>query len=185
MMEERHTGNRPALVGFAIAFAFDVLDVVAHIVVVLGLLHHHFHVGLHVPHALLHGVEGAGIAIAMVSTAAAAVAEMLAMRRSMPVAAAAPASGKGFSGVPATAPLPHDGALGASPGSRTAALAAAALAAMPGCASWRKGGSSSGGGSSMHAPETVQRHGPGAVMTAGWHEASESQEQQQRQQQVP
>lgn len=37
-------------------------------------------VGLHVPHHLLHAVEGAGIFIAVVSTVAAAVAEILAMR---------------------------------------------------------------------------------------------------------
>lgn len=44
MEEERHAGHLAAFLGFALAFAFDVLDVMAHIVVVVGLLHHHFHV---------------------------------------------------------------------------------------------------------------------------------------------
>ena len=44
MMEERENNHLAAFVGFAVAFAFDVLDVLAHIVVVVGLLHQHFHV---------------------------------------------------------------------------------------------------------------------------------------------
>jgi hypothetical protein len=57
--------------------------------IVAGLLHQHFHVGPHVSHALLHAAEGGGLAIAVVSTLAAAVAEVVAMRRSAARAAAA------------------------------------------------------------------------------------------------
>ena len=32
-------------------------DVLAHVVTVVGLLHHHFHVGIHVPHAIVHAAE--------------------------------------------------------------------------------------------------------------------------------
>ncbi len=56
-------------------------DVVAHIVIVFGLLYKHFHVGPHIPHALLHSAEAGGVAIAAVSTLAAAAAEVLSMRR--------------------------------------------------------------------------------------------------------
>ncbi len=55
-------------------------DVAAHVLIVLGLLHQHFHVGPHVSHALLHAAEGGGLAIAVLSTLAAATAEVLAMR---------------------------------------------------------------------------------------------------------
>lgn len=79
-MQERAHGNRAAATCFAVAFFLDVLDVLAHIVVVTGLLHHHFHVGLHVAHHILHGVEAAGIGIAVVSTVSAAVAELLSLR---------------------------------------------------------------------------------------------------------
>jgi hypothetical protein len=44
MMEERHNGHLAAFLGFLVAFTFDVLDVLAHIVVVVGLLHQHFQV---------------------------------------------------------------------------------------------------------------------------------------------
>lgn len=50
-----------------------------HIVVVAGLLHQHFAVGWHVPHSLLHWAEAGGIAIAVVSTLAAALGEVLSM----------------------------------------------------------------------------------------------------------
>ncbi|GIL69497.1 hypothetical protein Vretimale_13600 [Volvox reticuliferus] len=86
MMEERHNGHLAAFLGFLVAFTFDVLDVLAHIAVVVGLLHQHFQVGLHVPHSVLHSVEGAGIAIAVISTVAAAAAEILAMRRNLAIA---------------------------------------------------------------------------------------------------
>ena len=47
--------------------------------VVAGLLHQHFAVGWHVPHSLLHWAEAGGIAIAVVSTLAAALGEVLSM----------------------------------------------------------------------------------------------------------
>ena len=50
-----------------------------HVVVVAGLLHQHFAVGWHVPHSLLHWAEAGGIAIAVVSTLAAALGEVLSM----------------------------------------------------------------------------------------------------------
>lgn len=45
--------------------------------------HGRVQIGLHVSHSVLHQVEGAGIAIAVISTVAAAVAEILAMRRGL------------------------------------------------------------------------------------------------------
>lgn len=80
MMEERHERNTLSTIGFAVAFLFDLLDVVAHLVIVVGLLHEYFHVGLHIAHGVLHAVENSGIAIAVVSTVSAAVAELLSLR---------------------------------------------------------------------------------------------------------
>jgi hypothetical protein len=70
------------------------VDVLAHVLIVAGLLHQHFHVGPHVSHTLLHAAEGGGLAIAVVSTLAAAMAEVVAMRRSAALAAAADHGGK-------------------------------------------------------------------------------------------
>lgn len=93
MMEERAHGHKAATACFALAFVFDVLDVLAHIVIVVGLLHHHFNVGLHVAHHILHGVEGAGVGIAVVSTVAAAVAELLSLRKGAAAAVGHAAAG--------------------------------------------------------------------------------------------
>jgi hypothetical protein len=58
-------------------------DVAAHALVVMGLLHNHFQVGLYIPHALLHLAESGGLVLAVISTLAAAGAELLAMRRGL------------------------------------------------------------------------------------------------------
>ena len=42
---------RLAVVGFLTAFVCDMVDTMIHGLVVAGLAHHHFHVGMHVPHA--------------------------------------------------------------------------------------------------------------------------------------
>ncbi len=57
-------------------------DVAAHALAVVGLLHHHFSLGPHVSPALLHAVEGWGIAIAVASTLAAACGEVLSLNSS-------------------------------------------------------------------------------------------------------
>ncbi|EFJ42337.1 hypothetical protein VOLCADRAFT_97607 [Volvox carteri f. nagariensis] len=101
MVEERANGHLAAFLGFLVAFTFDVLDVLAHIVVVVGLMHQHFQVGLHVPHSVLHNVEGAGIAIAVISTVAAAAAEIMAMRRGLAIANAAAAAAAAAAGTAA------------------------------------------------------------------------------------
>jgi hypothetical protein len=54
-----------------------------HALVVTGLLHHHFHIGLHIPHAILHMAESGGLVLAVISTLAAAGAELLAIRRAL------------------------------------------------------------------------------------------------------
>ncbi|GLI62676.1 hypothetical protein VaNZ11_005352 [Volvox africanus] len=115
MVEERHNGHLEAFLCFLVAFTFDVLDVLAHIVVVVGLLHQHFQVGLHVPHSVLHSVEGAGIAIAVISTVAAAAAEILAMRRNLAIAnsaatAAATAPAASAAGAPQNSAANNGGA---------------------------------------------------------------------------
>jgi hypothetical protein len=56
-------------------------DVLAHIGIVAGLLHQHFQVGVHVPHSVLHLLEGSGMVIAVVATVSAAVGEVLSMVR--------------------------------------------------------------------------------------------------------
>lgn len=68
-------------------------DVAVHALVVVGLLHHHFHLGLHIPAALLHAAESCGLALAVVSTLAAAGAELLAMRRALLPRATLPTAG--------------------------------------------------------------------------------------------
>lgn len=67
--------------------SYPQADVVAHLVVVAGLLHQHFHIGVHIAHSLLHTLESWGLLIAVVSTLAAAAAEVLAMRAGAPHAA--------------------------------------------------------------------------------------------------
>jgi hypothetical protein len=49
------------------------------LVVVTGLAHQHLQIGFEVAHHTLHAVESSGIAIAVVSTAAAAIAELIAV----------------------------------------------------------------------------------------------------------
>lgn len=145
MQEERHGGNLPAFLGFAVAFTFDVLDVLAHVVVVVGLLHHHFQVGLHVPHHVLHAVEGAGIGIAVVSTVAAAAAEILAMRRVQALADAAAA------------------ATAAAAGKASHAAAAVPTGGKAGVASVDEAGA----GAAAPAPKA-----PRAMVTVSWHDAA-------------
>ncbi len=57
-----------------------------------ALLHQHFGLGLPIGHAMLHSVEAAGVGIAVVSTLAATLGEVLAARHA---AAAAAAKGGG------------------------------------------------------------------------------------------
>lgn len=55
MVEERAHGHFAPFLGFLLAFTFDVLDVLAHIVVVVGLMHQHFQVGGCLPCAIFWG----------------------------------------------------------------------------------------------------------------------------------
>jgi len=74
---------------FCAAFLCDAADVGVHTLVVGALMHQHFGVGLPVGHDVLALVEGAGIAVAVVSTVAATLGELLAARRAAEGAAAA------------------------------------------------------------------------------------------------
>ncbi|KAF8056467.1 hypothetical protein HT031_006324 [Scenedesmus sp. PABB004] len=83
MREERAAGNRASAGAFAVALLGDVLDVAAHVVVVAGLLHTHFQLGVHVDHHLLHLVERGGLLVAAVGTVAATLGEVLAVRAAL------------------------------------------------------------------------------------------------------
>ena len=61
--------------------------------IVAALLHQHFGVGFHIAHSTLHSLEAAGVGIAVVSTLAATVGEVLAARHAAAAAAAVAAAG--------------------------------------------------------------------------------------------
>lgn len=78
LMQERRANNLPAAVGFVVALVCDTVDVVLHVFVAVGLMHHHFKVGLKLSHCLIHKAEHWALVLAAVSTAAAAIAEVVA-----------------------------------------------------------------------------------------------------------
>lgn len=78
--QERRAKSSWAAAAFAAAFVGDAADVGVHVAVVGALTHHHFGWGLAIGHDVLASVEGAGVAVAVASTVAATVGELLAAR---------------------------------------------------------------------------------------------------------
>jgi hypothetical protein len=81
---EAEKGNIGAARAFWLAFLCDASDLGAHVVIVTSLLNVHYGVGPHLPHAWLHTAEYGGLAVAVVSTLAAVVGELLSAGVSWP-----------------------------------------------------------------------------------------------------
>lgn len=81
MLLEKAAGNARSSLAFRLAFLCDAGDVAAHVIIITALMHQHFAIGLHIPHALLHLAEHGGMAVAMAGTAAAIMGELMAMKR--------------------------------------------------------------------------------------------------------
>lgn len=80
MVTEQLAHNRCPLTTHATTAPSPTLqvDVVLHVFVAVGLMHHHFKVGLKLSHCLIHKAEHWALVLAAVSTAAAAIAEVVA-----------------------------------------------------------------------------------------------------------
>lgn len=66
-------------------YKFDLQNNPSHPQVVAGLLHSQFGVGILVPHAIIHAAEAGGLGVAVISTAAAVLGELLASRKAKEV----------------------------------------------------------------------------------------------------
>jgi hypothetical protein len=71
------------------------VDAGIHLLVVAGLAHAHLALGVAVPHGVLHAAEGVGLGVAVLSTVAAAGAEVLAARARAPPRSGAAGTAKG------------------------------------------------------------------------------------------
>lgn len=77
-LQEAASGNSVAASrAFWLAFICDAADVGAHAMIVMGLLHNYFHIGVSMPHHALHVAEWGGLLAAVVSTVAAILGEIL------------------------------------------------------------------------------------------------------------
>jgi hypothetical protein len=81
---EAEKGNMNAARAFWLAFLCDASDLGAHVVIVTSLLNVHYGVGPHLTHTWLHTAEYGGLAVAVVSTLAAVVGELLSTGISWP-----------------------------------------------------------------------------------------------------
>eukprot|EP01026_Neomeris_dumetosa_P055697 TRINITY_DN50725_c0_g1_i5.p2 TRINITY_DN50725_c0_g1~~TRINITY_DN50725_c0_g1_i5.p2 ORF type:complete len:415 (+),score=84.57 TRINITY_DN50725_c0_g1_i5:520-1764(+) len=80
MRKEFGQGSFSGGVAFLVAYLMDMLDVLAHVVIIVGLLEHHFQIGFVVSHKFLEVAEYGGLMAAVIATLAAVVGELVSSR---------------------------------------------------------------------------------------------------------